>query len=183
MKDFWEEYSNQLEDNEFRRYYRMDKCTFQALTSFLNPKTREYQGGWIQVTPQKMVAMTLFFLGSKMPFWQLSRLFGISEECFTRVNDYVMDLLVSKIDQVIKWLHKDQYTHIASQFNRNGKKQFPNVIGAIDGCYIRISANDNEKQAYRNYKRYHSIHLQAVCSYDRKFIDIFVGYVNKNLLS
>ena len=45
MKDFWEEYSNQLEDNKFRRYYRMDKCTFRALTSFLNPETREYQGG------------------------------------------------------------------------------------------------------------------------------------------
>ena len=82
MKDFWEEYSNQLEDHKFRRYYRMDKCTFGALTSFLNPKTREYQGGRVQVTPHKMVAMTLFFLGSKMPFWQLSGLFGISEECF-----------------------------------------------------------------------------------------------------
>ena len=82
MKDFWEEYSNQLEDAEFRRYYRMDKCMFRALTSFLNRKTREYQGGQIQVTPQKMVTMTLFFLGSKMPFWKLSRLFGISKECF-----------------------------------------------------------------------------------------------------
>ena len=94
-----------------------------------------------------------------------------------------MDLLVSKIDKVIKWPCKDQYTHIASQFNLNGKKQFPNVIGVIDGCHIRISANENEKQAYRNYKQYHSIHLQAVCSYDRKFINIFVGYVNKNLFS
>ena len=135
----------------------------------------------MQVTPHKMVTMTLFFLGSKMPLWQLSGLFGISEECFIRINDYVMDLLVSKIDQVIKWPCKDQYTHIASQCNQNGKKQFPNVIGAIDGCHIRISANENEKQAYRNYKRYHSIHLQAVCSYDCKFIDIFVGYVDKEI--
>ena len=28
----------------------------------------------------------------------------------------------------------------------------------------------------------HSIHLQAVCSYDRKFIDIFVGYVDKEII-
>ena len=55
------------------------------------------------------------------------------------------------------------------------------TLGAIDGCHIRILANENEKQAYRNYKQYQSIHLQAVCSYDRKFIDIFVGYVDKEI--
>ena len=175
MKDFWEEYSLELEDDEFRRYYRMDKCTFRALTSFLDPRKRNYQGGRIQVRPHKMVAMTLFFLGSKMPFWQLSGLFGISEECFIRITEYVMDLLVGKIGDIIKWPSKDEYPHISDQFNRTGRKQFPNVIGAIDGCHIRISANEDEKQAYRNYKRYHSIHLQAVCTYDRKFIDVFVG--------
>ena len=54
-------------------------------------------------------------------------------------------------------------------------RQFPNVIGAVDGCHIRISPNDDERNAYFNFKHYHSIHLQAVSSYDRKFTDIFVG--------
>ena len=133
----------------------------------------------MQVRPHKMVAMTLFFLGSKLPFWQLSRLFGLSEECFIRITDYVMDLLVRKVAEIIKWPSKEDYGRISAQFNRNGKKPFPNVIGAIDGCHIRISPNDNEKQAYRNYKRYHSIHLQAVYSYAHKFIDVFVGYVDE----
>ena len=62
------------------------------------------------------------------------------------------------------------------------RSSFQMLFGAIDGCHIRISANENEKQAYRNYKRYHSIHLQAVCSYDCKFIDIFVGYVDKEII-
>ena len=175
MKDFWEEYSNELEDDEFRRYYRMDKSTFMALTSFINPQKRQYQGGRIQVRPHKMVAMTLFFLGSKLPFWQMSGLFGVSEECFIRITDYVMALLVAKIKEIIKWPSKDEYAHISSKFNRSERKPFPNVISAIDGCHIRISANENEKNAYRNYKRYHSIHLQAVCSFDCKFIDVFVG--------
>ena len=117
MKDFWKGYSNGLEDDEFRRFYRMDKSTFRALTSFLNPKTRRYQGGPLQVRPHKMVAMTLFFLGSKLPFWQLSRLFGLSEECFIRITDYVMDLLVGKVAQIIKWLSKEDYGCISAQFN------------------------------------------------------------------
>ena len=55
------------------------------------------------------------------------------------------------------------------------------MIGAVDGCHVRISPNEDENQAYRNYKCYHSIHLQAVCTSDRKFTDIFVGYADKNL--
>ena len=55
------------------------------------------------------------------------------------------------------------------------KRKFPNIIGAIDGCHIRISPRRNERNAYYNFKHYHSVHLQAVCSYDRKFTDIFVG--------
>ena len=58
-------------------------------------------------------------------------------------------------------------------------RPFPNVIGAVDGCHIRISPNDDERNAYYNFKRYHSIHLQAICTHDRKFTDIFVGYVKK----
>ena len=45
LPDFWEKYSLELEDDEFRQYYRMDKGTFRALTSFLNPKTRTYVTG------------------------------------------------------------------------------------------------------------------------------------------
>ena len=122
MQDFWEKYSSELEDDDFRRFYRMEKGTFRALTSYLNPKTRKYQGGRQQVAPHKMVGMTLFFLGSKLPYWQLSGIFGVCEECFIRVTDYIMQLLVEKSKEIIKWSSKDEYNHIASQFNRKRKR-------------------------------------------------------------
>ena len=177
LKDFWEDYSLNLEDDEFRRYYRMDKGTFRALTAYLNPHTRDYQGGRVQVKPHKMVGMTLFYLGSKLPYKQLSGLFGVCKECYIRTTYYVLELLVDKCQEVIKWPAKDKYKHVASDFNRSSRRKFPNVIGAIDGCHIRIAANADEKNAYFNFKRYHSIHLQAVCTADHKFTDIFVGYV------
>ena len=40
--------------------------------------------------------------------------------------------------------------------------------------YVYLMPN-NEAQAYYNYKNFHSIQLQAVCLYDRKLLDIFVG--------
>ena len=58
-------------------------------------------------------------------------------------------------------------------------RKFPNIIGAIDGCHIKISPKQEERVAYYNFKHYHSVHLQAVCLYDRRFSDIFVGYGNK----
>ena len=179
MKDFWENYSINLEDDEFRRYYRMDKGTLHALTSYLNPKTRTYQGGCVQVQPHKMVAMTVCYLGSKLPYKQLSGIFGVCEECYIRTTDHVMQLLVDKCKEIIKWPSKDQYKCISDEFNRSRRRKFPNVIGAIDGCHIRISPNADERNAYFNFKRFHSIHLQAVCTSDRKFTDIFVGYVSK----
>ena len=130
----------------------MDKGTFRALTVYLNPKTRNYQGGRVQVRPQKMVAMTLCYLGSKLPYKQLSGIFGVCEECYIRTTNHVLELLVGKSKEIIKWPSKEKYREIADEFNQNRHHSFPNVIGAIDGCHIRISASASEKNAYYNFK-------------------------------
>ena len=124
MRDFWEEYSNKLEDDEFRRFYRMDKSTFRALMSFLNPKTRQYQGGHLQVRPHKMVAMTLFILGSKLPFWQLSGLFGLSEECFIRISRLIQ--IKFKCMKCIKFLDDNKWCqcYININYIKLGRKQY-----------------------------------------------------------
>ena len=164
-----------LADDEFHRFYRMDRATLASLTSFLNPEVRNYQGGRLQVKPHKVVGMTLFYLGSRLPYLQLATMFGVSEECFIHSTTYVMDLLNEKCKEVIKWPQKEDYEKISDDFNKSKRRQFPNIIGAIDGCHICISPKSQEIQSHRNFKSFHSIHLQAVCLPDRKFTDIFVG--------
>ena len=173
--DFWEHFSMDIYDDDFRRFYQMDRSTFRVLTGFLNPKSRTYQGGRVQVGPHKMVAVTLCYLGSQFTYRQLSGLFGLSDQWVFQVTEYIMKLLNDKCKFVIKWLKKENYSTIASEFNNKARRQFPNIIGAIDGCHIHISHAKNEAQAYYNYKNFHSIQLQAVCLYDHKFTDIFVG--------
>ena len=121
--------------------------------------------------------MTLCYLGTKLPYKLLAGFFGVSEEAFIRSTDHIMELLSDKVKCVIKWPSKEDYRSISDEFNKKKKRQFPNVIGAIDGCHIRIAPSKSKKNAYFNFKRYHSIHLQAVCTADRRFTDIFVGYV------
>ena len=128
LQDFWEEYSMDLEDDNFRRYYHMDKSTFRALTDYLNPKIRKYQGGRKQVLPHKMVGMTLCYLGCQMPYWQLSGFFGISEECFIHVTNYVMKLLKAKSSEIIKWPAKEDYQFVAAQFNKKRKRFSKEII-------------------------------------------------------
>ena len=53
-------------------------------------------------------------------------------------------------------------------------RKFPNVIGAIDGCHIRITPKSHERVSFFNFKQFHSIHLQAVALFNRQFTDIFV---------
>lgn len=49
---------------------------------------------------------------------------------------------------------------------------FSGVVGVIDGTHIRISAPSEDKDAYVNRKRYHSINIQVVFSADYRILDI-----------
>ena len=117
-QNFWEQTCQDIEDDEFRRYFRMNRETLKSLTKFLNPRRRIYQGGRKQVEPEKMVAMTCCFLGSQLPYKQLAGIFGVTEACFICCTDYIMKLLQDKVNVIIKWPSKDDYPNIAAEFNK-----------------------------------------------------------------
>ena len=137
---FWEDICPTLEDDDFRRYFRMNAATLKSLCTFLRPKRCAYQGGREEVAPLKAVAMTLTFLGSQLPYKQLSGFFRVSEACLIHTTEYVMKLLNEKSNVVIKWPEKNDFACIAGEFNNKRWRCFPNVIGCIDGCHIRIAA-------------------------------------------
>lgn len=54
------------------------------------------------------------------------------------------------------------------------KKGIYGVIGAINGCHIRIKRpNSRHAHVYYNRNSYYSILLQAVCDHKKRFIDVF----------
>ena len=172
---FWEEVSVNFEYRDFRRAYWMDRETLDALVTFLNPQPRMYKGGYRLISPEKMVAMTCAYLGSQSTGRMLSILFGVSEAALLDSTEYIMSLLMDKCKNVIKWPEKEEYEYIANEFQKQGR-WFPNCIGAINGMHIRICVNKKERIPYYNFKQFHSIHLPAICTPDRKFINVFAGW-------
>ncbi|XP_047145660.2 putative nuclease HARBI1 [Hydra vulgaris] len=57
---------------------------------------------------------------------------------------------------------------------------FPLVVGAVDGCYMRIKAPKKNPEDYINRKDYHSIILQGFVDCRYLFRDIIVGWTGKS---
>ncbi len=56
------------------------------------------------------------------------------------------------------------------------KTGFPGVIGAIDGTHIPIPAPTLHRNRYINRKGHASIQLQAVCTLQMMFLDVYTGW-------
>ena len=54
-------------------------------------------------------------------------------------------------------------------------KNFPRVVGAIDGYHIRINSPKYNKEAYCSSKKYYSILWQGIVDADKIFIDNSCG--------
>ena len=113
--------------------------------------------------------------------FRLAHLFGIAESTFLRITEQVMDAMIAQIDEFIRWPTEAELHMHAREFDRTGRF-FPNVIGALDDLHVEIKLTE-EKPNHRCYfcwKQYYSIHLQAVATYDMRFLDIFVGWPGRS---
>ena len=54
--------------------------------------------------------------------------------------------------------------------------KFPQIVGAIDGCYIEIKAPPENKEDYFNRKQCYSINLQGTVNWQVLFQLVAVGY-------
>ena len=53
---------------------------------------------------------------------------------------------------------------------------FPQIVGAIDGTFIKIIAPKDDPVAYTCRKKFHALVLQAVVDYNLKCMDIATGF-------
>lgn len=79
--------------------------------------------------------------------------------------------------KVIHFPSLEELEEISTGFaNLAGSPVFSSVAGSIDGCHIRIKPPSADSMCYLNRKLFYSIQLQALCDYQGKYLDIYVGY-------
>ena len=99
----------------------MNKEVLYDSVNYLNPQTSGYKGGRSQVEPDKMVAMTLYFLGNKSAYKQLATQFGVSEDTFIRCTDCIFGLLIEKSSDLIRFPERDELPAIVDSFDNIGE--------------------------------------------------------------
>lgn len=84
--------------------------------------------------------------------------FGIAISTLHKTLQRVVIFVSNLSGQVIKWPDDEHKRIIENNFNENG---FPGVIGAIDGCHVKIDKPENDPESYINRKGYYSVQVNA----------------------
>ncbi|KAB0790410.1 hypothetical protein PPYR_15221, partial [Photinus pyralis] len=100
--------------------------------------------------------------------------FGVGKATGVMAVRKVVEVLYSKVKVFIKWPRIARMQESARAFKVVAG--FPNVIGAIDGTHISITAPTEHPEAYVNRKGIHSIQLQVVSDEKGKFIHCYTGH-------
>ncbi|KAL3183242.1 hypothetical protein MRX96_034291 [Rhipicephalus microplus] len=133
-------------DEEFRRLFRLQRCTTEVITADFESSSYYPRGGHgrPKITASKTMLIALTYLGTQWSMNAIADKFGVSESTDARVE-----------------------------------AGLPDVIGAIEGCHVRITRPTACEEDYYNRKKFHSIILQAVCDADMVFPDVFVGFPDR----
>ncbi|XP_025159376.1 putative nuclease HARBI1 isoform X1 [Harpegnathos saltator] len=101
--------------------------------------------------------------------------FNVGKATAWRSVQKVVHVLYKKITSFIKWPTIEE----AQQSMDTMEQQygFPNVIGAVDGTHVKITAPQEHSESYINRKGFHSIQLQVICNPQLQFIHCYAGQV------
>ncbi|KAH8029102.1 hypothetical protein HPB51_022666 [Rhipicephalus microplus] len=146
-------------DEEFRRLFRLQRCTTEVITADF--ESSSYYPRVVHECYRRQV--------------------GVSESTVHVAIRRVLDFLLSISEREIRWPNDEEAARNKRAFRALGRCDgveagLPDVIGAIDGCHVRITRPTVCEEDYYNRKKFHSIILQAVCDADMVFTDVFVGF-------
>ena len=174
--------------DEFKTFFRVSRQSVEHLLlhirqvcvekNIVGITERVDSGGSPKKTLQERILVMLWFLASLDKYAAIADRFGYSE---STACDAVRSLLLfcadELLDKLITWpsQHKQQE---CSEIHMDSKN-FPGVIGMIDGTHIAIRRPSERGIDYYNRKEFYSVVLQAVCTDDLKFTDVYTGYPGK----
>ena len=127
------------------------------------------------LSPEEIVAISLWRLGTNVEYRTISHLFGVGiSTVFVALHDFCKAVANHMAAEFINILTGQRLKSTRDGFL--GKWGFPQCVGAIDGSHIPIIAPKENALDYYNRKGYHSVLLQAVVDHEYRFLDIYPGW-------
>lgn len=135
---------------------------------------RECYHGW---APEVDTLVFLFWLASANSYRVVARAFDMPRSTVHRLVHRVSGEVAALLYQVVRHPSAGKLPRLGARFARlAGSAAFNRVVGAIDGCHVRVKPPAEDAACYFNRKLFYSVQLQAICDDTGRFLDVFVGY-------
>ncbi|XP_061572243.1 uncharacterized protein LOC133425412 [Cololabis saira] len=163
------------DDGAFAQHFRVTRTQFEFLLNKLQASglKEQHKRGLAPVPVTKKVLMFLWYMSTSSSFRAISEKFGVSQSSAHRITLEVLNLISSIRPTFISWPGKSKKSASAAAFSR--LCGLGDVIGAIDGCHIRVQKPPIRGGDYKNCHSFYSVLLQAVVDDRGRFIDVFAG--------
>ncbi|KYN21047.1 Putative nuclease HARBI1 [Trachymyrmex cornetzi] len=166
-------------EKEFIMHYRLKRMLvtdiIDKFNQWLHFRNLGGHGGFEPISAEKHIFTFLWFAGHQSAsFRDVADRFNVSLSTLESILRRVTQFLYEMRNEVIRYPTEAEKQRTQRHYFEN--KDFPGVIGSIDGSHIRIDKPSEDPVAYINRKRYFSVHMQGTVNEKKKFLDVFVGY-------
>ena len=126
------------------------------------------------VTPNRRLAITLYYLASTAEYRTIGNLFGVSVAFVCTCIKEVYEAIRNKMASAILFPRGENLLNVIRGYNEEWG--FPMCGGAIDGTHIPILAPNESHTDCVNRKGYHSIITQTVGDHNHLYRDAVMGW-------
>lgn len=171
----FEEYN----EEEFYRRYRLNKSTVRWLSDEIFDFDDRVTATSRRIPDhvQLLLALRYYACGSFQSV--VGDTMGFSQATIWRAITKVSTLLSNRIDDFIVFPTESSVLN-DMKTNFYNISEFPNCVGCVDCTHIRITAPCDFEYQYVNRKGYHSLNVQGMCDYKRKFTNLVVKWPGSN---
>lgn len=149
----------------------LSRLSIAALTAALH---FDVAHGWAKDIE---VLVFIYWLAHATSYRVISTAFDIPRSTIHDIVHRISRAVIGILGQTIRFPRGDQLEEVGAGFSHlAGCPPFSVVVGAVDGCHVRIKPPAANAQCYFNRKLFPSIQLQAICDHRGRFLDIFVGF-------
>lgn len=150
---------NNMDDITIRRHLRLNIVQLDMVSSRFDAMGLESDSTVFSFKIKTV--MFLWYMANQNCFREVADKFNISDSYCHKIIAQCLDMVSNFSKDFITWPNDCEKRAIAVNFRQTSGQE--NVIGAIDGCHIKILKPLVRGQDYINRKGFFSILLQGIC--------------------